>query len=303
MKNLHSNIKIDFTLKTTSTLKIAAVFSSVFLFSCAEMRGMNVNGYDLTPLADAGDKLAKGTAETPEQEEVAIGQHMAGTLLGVSKLSNAQQQQRYVNRVGRLLTLSSPRPQLNWHFGVLQDNDVNAFAAPGGYVFVTSGLLNMLDNEAQLAGVLSHEIAHVTHKDYLKAMRSNNLLGAALDVGAFVGSAATKGETSATQREFAQSVVNASKELYARGLDKSDEYAADKAALETMKKAGYDPYAYVVVMQKLQARAAQDSGMALLLQTHPSPTDRLEAMGESLDTMKIPDNLLTLDKRFAQSAR
>lgn len=266
------------------------------------MRGMNVNGYDLTPLADAGDKLAKGTAETPEQEEVEIGRHMAGTLLGVSKLSNAQQQQRYVNRVGRLLTLSSPRPQLNWHFGVLQDNDVNAFAAPGGYVFVTSGLLNMLDNEAQLAGVLSHEIAHVTHKDYLKAMRSNNLLGAALDVGAFVGSAATKGETSATQREFAQSVVNASKELYARGLDKSDEYAADTAALETMKKAGYDPYAYVVVMQKLQARAAQDSAMALLMQTHPSPTDRLAAMGESLDTMKIPDNLLTLDKRFAQSA-
>jgi len=290
MKNLHS------------TIKIAAIFSSVFLLSCAEMRGVNVGGYDLSPLADAGDKLAKGTAETPEQEEMEIGRHMAGTLLGASKLSTAQQQQRYVNRVGRLLTLSSPRPQLNWHFGVLQDNDVNAFAAPGGYVFVTSGLLNMLDNEAQLAGVLAHEIAHVTHKDYLKAMRSNNLLGAALDVGSFVGSAATQGETSATQREFAQSVVNASKEVYARGLDKSDEYAADKAALETMKKAGYDPYAYVVVMQKLEARAAKDSGMALLMQTHPSPTDRLEAMGESLDTMKIPDNLLTLDKRFAQSA-
>ena len=287
--------------KLHSTIKIIAICSSAFLLSCAEMRGMNVGGYDLSPLADAGDKLAKGTAETPEQEEAAIGQHMAGTLLGASKLSTAQQQQRYVNRVGRLLTLSSPRPQLNWHFGVLQDNDVNAFAAPGGYVFVTSGLLNMLDNEAQLAGVLSHEIAHVTHKDYLKAMRSNNLLGAALDVGAFVGSAATNGQASAQQREFAQSVVNASKELYARGLDKSDEYAADTTALQTMKQAGYDPYAYVVVMQKLQARAAQDSGMALLLQTHPSPTDRLQAMGESLDTMKIPGNLLTLDKRFSQS--
>lgn len=283
-------------------LKTAAVFSCVFLLSCAAMRGVNVGGYDLTPLADAGDKIAQGTKETPEQEEMAIGRHMAGTLLGASKLSTAQQQQLYVNRVGRLLTLSSSRPQLDWHFGVLADDDVNAFAAPGGYVFVTSGLLNMLDNEAQLAGVLAHEIAHVTHKDYLNAMRSNNFLGAALDVGAFVGSAATQGQTSATQREFAKSVVNASKEVYARGLDKSDEYAADKAALETMKKAGYDPYAYVVVMQKLEARAAKDSAMALLMQTHPSPTDRLEAMGTSLDAMKIPDNLLTLDKRFAQSA-
>lgn len=288
---------------TLSLVKFAAIFSSAFLLSCAEMRGVQVGGYDLTPLADAGDKLAKGTAETPVQEEEAIGRHMAGTLLGASKLSTVQQQQRYVNRVGRLLTLSTPRPQLDWHFGVLADDDVNAFAAPGGYVFVTSGLLNMLDNEAQLAGVLSHEIAHVTHKDYINAMRSNNLLGAALDVGAFVGSAATNGQTSAQQREFAQSVVNASREVYARGLDKSDEYAADKAALETMTKAGYDPYAYVVVMQKLEARAAKDSAMALLLQTHPSPTDRLEAMGTSLDTMNIPGNLLTLDKRFAQSAR
>lgn len=291
-------------MKNINTVtKLAAVLCSSLLLSCAEMRGMQVGGYDLTPLADAGDKLAKSTADTPEQEEENIGRHMAGTLLGASKLSRQQQQQRYVNRVGRLLTLSSSRPQLDWHFGVLADNDVNAFAAPGGYVFVTSGLLDMLDNEAQLAGVLSHEIAHVTHKDYLKAMRSNNLLGAALDVGAFVGDAATNGKASAQEREFAQSVVNASKELYARGLDKSDEYAADKAALETMTKAGYDPYAYVVVMQKLQARATQDSAMALLLQTHPSPTDRLEAMGESLDTMSIPGNLATLDKRFQQSAR
>lgn len=286
---------------TKSLIKFVAVLSSTLLLSCAEMRGMQVGGYDLTPLADAGDKLAQSSAETPVQEEEAIGRHMAGTLLGASRLSRQQQQQLYVNRVGRLLTLNTSRPQLDWHFGVLADNDVNAFAAPGGYVFVTSGLLDMLDNEAQLAGVLSHEIAHVTHKDYLKAMRSNNLLGAALDVGAFVGNAATNGQTSAQQREFAQSVVNASKELYARGLDKSDEYAADQAALETMTKAGYDPYAYVVVMQKLQARATQDSAMALLLQTHPSPTDRLEAMGEKLDTMRVPDNLLTLDKRFTQS--
>jgi predicted Zn-dependent protease len=284
-------------------IKLATVFSSVLLLSCAELRGVNVGGYDLTALADAGDKIAKSSTGTSEQEEEEIGRHMAGTLLGASKLTRQQQQQRYVNRVGRLLTLSTPRPQLDWHFGVLADDDVNAFAAPGGYVFVTSGLLGMLDNEAQLAGVLSHEIAHVTHKDYLKAMRSNNLLGAALDVGAFVGTAATNGKTSDEQRQFAQSVVNASKEMYARGLDKSDEYAADKAALETMTNAGYDPYAYVVVMQKLEARAAKDSAMALLLQTHPSPTDRLEAMGKSLDTMNTPDNLATLDKRFQQALR
>ncbi|MEZ5539997.1 MAG: M48 family metalloprotease [Pseudomonadales bacterium] len=283
--------------------RLTLLLASTLLMSCAEMRGMNVGGYDLTPLADAGEKLSKSTAGTSEQEEDNIGYHMAGTLLGASKLSRQQQQQRYVNRVGRLLTLHSTRPHLNWRFGVLNDSDVNAFAAPGGYVFVTSGLLNMLDSEAQLAGVLAHEIAHVTHKDYLNAMRSNNLLGAAVDVGSFVGSAATQGKMSSTEREFAQSVVNASKQVYARGLDKSDEYAADQEALRTMVKAGYDPYAFVAVMQKLEARTARDSGMALLLQTHPAPADRLAAMSDTLDTLSVPSSVQTLEKRFQQSVR
>ena len=283
--------------------RLTVLLASILLMSCAALRGVNVGGYDLTPLADAGDKLAKSTADTSEQEETNIGRHMAGTLLGASKLSRQQQQQRYVNRVGRLLTLHSSRPNLNWHFGVLNDNDINAFAAPGGYVFVTCGLLNMLDSEAQLAGVLSHEIAHVTHKDYLNAMRSNNLLGAALDVGAFVGNAATEGRMNNTEREFAQRVVNASKQVYARGLDKSDEYTADRAALETMTKAGYDPYAFVAVMQKLEARSARDSSMALLLQTHPSPTNRLAEMSTTLDSMSIPTSVQTLENRFQQSVR
>ncbi len=283
--------------------RLTVLLASVLLMSCAALRGVNVGGYDLTPLADAGDKLAKSTAGTSEQEEADIGRHMAGTLLGASKLSRQQQQQRYVNRVGRLLALHSTRPNLNWHFGVLNDNDINAFAAPGGYVFITSGLLNILDNEAQLAGVLSHEIAHVTHKDYLNAMRSNNLLGAALDVGAFVGNAATEGRMNNTEREFAQRVVNASKQVYARGLDKSDEYAADRAALETMTDAGYDPYAFVEVMQKLEARSARDSSMALLLQTHPSPASRLAEMSSTLDSLNVPPNAQTLANRFQQSVR
>jgi predicted Zn-dependent protease len=288
---------------STMISRLTILLASGLLMSCAAMRGVNVGGYDLTPLADAGDKIAKSTAGSTEQEETEIGRHMAGTLLGASKLSRQQNQQRYVNRVGRLLTLHSTRPGLTWHFGVLNDSDVNAFAAPGGYVFVTSGLLNMLDSEAQLAGVLAHEIAHVTHKDYLNAMRSNNLLGAALDVGAFVGSAATDGKMSSTEREFAQRVVNASKQVYARGLDKSDEYAADKAALDLMTDAGYDPYAFVAVMQKLEARSARDSGMALLLQTHPSPTDRLAEMSTTMDTMRVPSTVQTLEKRFQQSVR
>lgn len=282
-------------------IRLATALSTILLMSCAEMRGMNVGGYDLTPLASAGEKLAKSTTATPEQEENEIGRHMAGTLLGASPLARNGQHQRYVNRVGRWLTLHSNRPHLDWHFGVLADNDVNAFAAPGGYIFVTQGLLDMLDNEAELAGVLAHEIGHVTQKHHLAAVRSNNLMGAALDVGAFLGDAATGGQASAQQREFGQRVVNASKQLYARGLDKGDEYEADREALRVMTLAGYDPYAFVAVMQKLDARTGRDSSMALLLQTHPRPADRLEAMDGYLAGMEVPGKLATLENRFRQA--
>lgn len=270
---------------------------------CELMRGMEVGGVSLSPLADAGEKLAKSSSGTSEQEETAMGRHMAGTLLGASRLDHGNRTQQYVNRVGRWLTLHSNRPYQTWRFGVLADDDINAFAAPGGYVFVTRGLLAILDNEAELAGVLAHEISHVTQRHYVNAMRSNNLMGAAMDVGMFLGDAATKGQASAQQREFGQRVVNASKQLYARGLDKGDEYNADAGALRLMALAGYDPYAFVAVMQKLEARTGNDSAMALLLQTHPRPADRLARMDDTLQSLPAGGTLATLEQRFRREVR
>ena len=283
--------------KTVILFIIAIMLSSFLLYGCSAMKGVNVGGVDLTPLASAGEKLSQ-RGETPENEEVVIGGHMAGTLLGASKLDPKVNTQRYVNRVGRWLSLHCSRPNLPWRFGVLADNDLNAFAAPGGYVFITRGLLNILDNEAELAGVLSHEMGHVNCKHYLAAVRSNNLVGAAMDVGLFLGDAATSGSASAQQREFGQKVVNASREVYAKGLDKDDEYEADHEALKLMTAAGYDPYAYVAVIQKIEARSANDSGLALLLQTHPRPEDRLNEMDEVLSDMTLSQNPATLKDRF-----
>ena len=289
-------------MKQHVLLKSLIAASILSLAGCEELKGMQVGGVDLTPLANAGEKIAKA-GPTSQQEENQIGRHMAGTLLGASKLSHNTQEQRYVNRVGRWLTLHSARPYLDWHFGVLADDDINAFAAPGGYVFITRGMLNLLDSEAELAGVLAHEIGHVNEKHYLAAVRNTNLMGAALDVGMLVGDAATNGKAGANEREFGQKVVNASRELYARGLDKGDEYDADAAALRLMTLAGYDPYAFVSVMQKLDARAANDNGMALLLQTHPRPADRLKAMNGVLASLPLTGPQATLDARFQREVR
>src|SRR6185436_10299133 len=92
-------------------------------------------------------------------------------LLGASPLVNDPNLQNYVNRVGKWVALHSDRPNLPWRFGVMEDDDINAFATPGGYILITRGLLMRMRDEAELAGVLGHEITHVVEKHVLKTMR------------------------------------------------------------------------------------------------------------------------------------
>ena len=95
-----------------------------------------------------------------EAKEIEIGRQLAAVLLGSKPLHPDMALQRYVNRLGRWISLQSSRPQLPWTFAVLDDPGFNAFAAPGGYIFVTKGLVDRVD-EAELAGILAHEITHV----------------------------------------------------------------------------------------------------------------------------------------------
>ena len=93
--------------------------------------------------------LAGGSVSVAQEEE--IGRRIAGDLLGAAPLVKDPALQRYVNEVGRWVALQSPRPDLAWHFGVIDSDDINAFSAPGGYVFITKGLYRTLKNEAELA--------------------------------------------------------------------------------------------------------------------------------------------------------
>jgi predicted Zn-dependent protease len=112
-------------------------------------------------------KAAVGTPE--EEEERAMGQDFAATLLGASPLLDNADVQKYVNRVGLYVALQGTRPNLAWRFGVIDNPNVNAFATPGGYVFITRGLLERLNSEAELAGALAHLIALVQRNHLLKS--------------------------------------------------------------------------------------------------------------------------------------
>ena len=213
------------------------------------------------------------TDYTPE-EETRIGRQIAGNLLGAVPLVRDDKLQNYVNLVGNWVALQSGRSDIDWRFGVLDTEDINAFAAPGGYIFVTKGLYRRINNEAELAGVLGHEIAHVTKKHHLKVLKKSSVIGA-------LGQAA--GKKAAGSDPAVQNLIGNGAEIMARGLDKEAEFEADRIGMVYAARSGYAPWGLPGVLQDMAGLPAKDSRTSLLYTTHPHPADRLAALGEAVN--------------------
>lgn len=224
------------------------------------------------------------------EEERRIGDKIAGNFLGAVKLVPDANVQRYVNLVGRWVAAQSERPDLPWRFGVVDAEDINAFAAPGGYVFVTKGLYKRLNNEAELAGVLGHEIGHVIRKHHIKVMRQSQFiaLGASL-----------LGKKMKDENQLIQNLIGNGAEIMSRSLDKDSEFEADRVGMVLTARAGYDAYALPKVLEDIGHVSDQDSRVALLFKTHPHPQDRFdrlaEAVGDRFDN--LPEGK-TVGQRF-----
>ena len=243
-----------------------------------------------------GDLLRNAPAETSEQEEIQIGRQLAGNLLGAAPLVKDERLQRYVNRVGRWVAAQGERPDLQWTFAVLESDDLNAFALPGGYVFVTKGLFNLLANEAELAGVLGHEVAHVMLRHHLKVLKKSQAIEL---VGGLLGSQVAQRDTFGAR----QALLGKGAEALARGLDKSAEFEADHAGIVLATRAGYVPYGLPEVLRRMGSRNPRDASLSLLFKTHPLPQERLEKLGDAMgasfdrfDAAKaLPERLKRLD--------
>jgi len=222
-------------------------------------------------------------------EEISLGREIAGNLLGAAPLVKDAALQKYVNSVGRWVASQSERPELPWRFGVIESEDLNAFAAPGGYIMLTKGLYRKLQNEAQLAGVLGHEIAHVVKKHQLKVLQKQQLLS----MGAGLLS-----DKYAKDNALISKAIGSGAEISARSLDKSAEYEADRLGLSYATRAGYEPYGLAEVLQTLGQSSSSDANVALLFKTHPHPDERLTALSESVGSQLDKITGKTLENRF-----
>lgn len=193
-----------------------------------------------------------------------------------------QELQAYVTQIGTKLAAQTEadNPKLPWQFTLLNSPVVNAFSLPGGKVFITRGLMEKMGNEAQLAGVLGHEIGHVTAEHVAQQIGQQQLLqwgGSA--AGLAVGSA---GSSTGMLGQLVMPALNVGGQLYMLKFSRTDESQADALGMRYMTKCGYNPLGQLQVMEILKSL---DSGKQIeMLQTHPLPATRIQAIQKLLDT-------------------
>lgn len=243
-------------------------------------------------VAGAGD-VASSLGEVDWETERLIGETLA--LEGFRRYGLPVKDadlQRYVNLVGSAVARNSQRPEVPYRFVVVQSPLHNAFACPGGVIFVSSALVRSLGDEAELAAVLAHEVGHVGHKHALKSLRRARFLEGAGRVTA----ASMKGSQG---QQFKSLIGDLQGVLFDRGLDKDMEFEADQAAIETAYRTGYDPAGLVRVLEALERQEATATKDGSWFSTHPPLAARLErtraaaaALADAGTLAKVPNRFL-----------
>ena len=253
----------------------------------APVAGSPAFAFDLDDLKKELEEAKQKVEETKKQidqvrgkvsteEEIKIGGNLISGLLGAAPLVDDPALQQYVNDVGYWIASQSKRKSLPWRFGVIETDGINAFAAPGGYIVVTLGLFNLLENEAQLAAVLGHEIAHVVRKHHLKALQKTMKRE-------FWSEITVRAVSDGKDREKLREIINAGVQLYATGLDRRYEYEADLRGVVLAARAGYDPYALLDVLTTIESINPDAEELAVLLKTHPPTGERLSRLASKMD--------------------
>ena len=202
-----------------------------------------------------------------EEEEKRIGEEVSARIRERFGVVQSAPVHKYVTLVGLTLAKQSERPALPWTFVVLDTDGVNAFASPGGIVHITRGALGLVRSEAELAGVLAHEIGHVAHKHTVNAIRKNK----AVQLGT--------SETLSDRGPFLDKLANKAYEMVLENkFDRGDEMDADKVSVTLTGKAGYAPGTLAAFLTRLDERNKDQPAQNGLFASHPETKERIDAI-------------------------
>jgi len=219
-------------------------------------------------------KLDQMRGKVSKKEEIRLGGNLVAGFLGAAPLVDDPELQRYVNDVGYWVAQQSKRRKLPWRFGVID--------------------YQLLENEAQLAGVLAHEISHVVRKHHLKVLQKTMRRE-------FLSEITLKTVDAKKTRERVNQLIGSGLKLYTTGLDRRYEYDADLRGVVLAARAGYDPYAFLDVLTTIDSINPASAELAVLINTHPPTADRLETLARKMDD-RLDSYALGVDnaKRFRQ---
>jgi predicted Zn-dependent protease len=205
-----------------------------------------------------------------EDEEIQMGREADPQVIAAYGLAGDEELRAYVSRIGHELAATSERPDLPWSFKIVDDPAVNAFALPGGFIYVTRGILAYFDSEAELAGVMGHEIGHVTARHSASQISRQQLQQIGIGVGMIA---------SETFREYGGIAV-AGIQLLNLSYSRDDELQADRLGLRYMSRDGYDPDALLGVFEMLASVSGGEEGGRApeWSMTHPYPENREQQM-------------------------
>ena len=225
-----------------------------------------------------------------DKEEKQIGEQVSLKLRTRFGVYQNEPVTKYVSLVGGALAQASSRPKLDWQFVVLDTDGVNAYATPGGFVHVTRGLLGLLKNESELAGVLGHEITHITEKHTIGAIQQ--------DKGISIGADAM-GSSGLTANFIAQLAERAFGDIFDGKFSQGDESESDKIGVQLANKLGYAPLGLAQALLKVADRNASRTEPNGFFKSHPAIKDRIANIEKQIKTEKLAGKAI-VEARYKQ---
>ncbi len=244
--------------------------------------GASIGGAPVGDYAESAVKSINAVAHaaedfTPEQEYY-IGRSVGAVLLTKYHPLGDSKANAYVNEVGQSLAMFSDMPQTygGYHFLILDSNEINAFAAPGGLIFITRGMVRCCSGENALAAVLAHEIAHVQNKDALRAIKRSRTTEALAIIGGEAIKHAAGSDVARLTNIFADSIGDIMTTMVNNGYSRTLEYQADKTAITILTRTGYEAAGLPDMLAEMQKRLTP--GGHDFAKTHPAPSDRIHEL-------------------------
>lgn len=275
---------------------ILCLISTLFITACTTVQqivtttmNIAVATGDMDPrtadlIVSTTESVSKVTEQISPENEYYIGRATAAIILNDYDLYNEPNLTRYLNKICGAITINSEKPDLynGYYVAVLNSDEINAMATPGGHILITRGLLKCTSNEEELASVIAHEIAHIQKQHSISAIKTSRFKDLSLNVASLAINESDNDEVKQMMSVFGDSVDDVVSSLVLNGFSQEQEFEADAYALELLNNAGYNPHSIVNMLKTLEQNQANHKRG--FVKTHPEPKKRIKKIEKELNS-------------------